>query len=107
MATGKVVRYHPEGGYGFIKPDAGGIDVFVHVGALAPGQGSRQLAKDVLVSYDEEEGGAKGPRAANVYIITSEPADNFADEVRGMAARYARAMADEVIEAARARGFRV
>jgi CspA family cold shock protein len=107
VATGKVVRYHPEGGYGFIKPDAGGPDVFVHVGALAPGQGTRQLARDVLVSYDEEEGGAKGPRAANVYIIASQGAENFADEVRGIADRHARAAADEVIEAARARGFRV
>jgi cold shock protein len=110
VPTGRVARFKPEDGYGFIKPDSGGKDVFVHVADLAPGQGTELLVKDAVVSYEVTDEG-KGPRATSVYVMRGEPAEagqpDFATEVRSLADRYARAFADEVIAAAQARGFRV
>lgn len=62
--TGRVKFFNETKGFGFIKPDDGGRDVFVHVGALG---GLQSLANDQKVSFEIEEG-AKGPQAANVKL---------------------------------------
>ena len=64
MATGTVKWFSDEKGFGFITPDEGGKDLFVHFSAIAGG-GFRSLTEGAKVSYDAEEG-PKGPNAANV-----------------------------------------
>src|SRR5205823_5046031 len=64
MATGTVKRFSDDKGFGFITPDEGGRDPFVHhTGIVA--KGYRSLAEGTRVSYDEEQGD-KGPKAVNV-----------------------------------------
>ena len=64
MATGTVKWFSDEKGFGFITPDDGSQDVFVHHSAIV-GDGYRSLDEGAKVSY-ETEAGEKGPRAANV-----------------------------------------
>ena len=63
MPTGKVKRFIPAKGYGFIQPDDGGNDVFVHVSALAR-SGMRDLIEGEKVSFDIEIDSRSGKTAA-------------------------------------------
>jgi CspA family cold shock protein len=51
MATGIVKWFNPTKGYGFIQPDQGGADVFVHITALEAA-GLRSLNEGQKVSYE-------------------------------------------------------
>ena len=51
MATGTVKWFNPTKGYGFIQPDAGGNDVFVHISAVERA-GLRTLNEGQKVSYE-------------------------------------------------------
>lgn len=62
--TGTVARFMDEKGFGFIKPDRGGKDIFVHYSAIEGG-GFRSLAQGDRVEFDLVED-PKGPRAENV-----------------------------------------
>tara|TARA_B100001142_G_scaffold147763_1_gene148670 strand:- start:176 stop:373 length:198 start_codon:yes stop_codon:yes gene_type:complete len=64
MATGKVKWFNPTKGYGFIKPDDGGEDLFVHHSSIQ-GDGYKSLKEDQSVTFDVEDG-EKGPQATNV-----------------------------------------
>jgi CspA family cold shock protein len=64
MATGTVKWFNADKGFGFITPDDGTKDLFVHHSAINSG-GYRDLAEGAKVSYDAEAG-EKGPKAANV-----------------------------------------
>jgi CspA family cold shock protein len=64
MATGKVKWFNDSKGYGFITPDDGSKDVFVHHTAIQ-GEGFRSLAEGDAVDFEIEQG-QKGPSAANV-----------------------------------------
>ena len=64
MATGTVKWFSYDQGFGFITPDDGGRDLFVHFTGIV-GDGYRSLSEGVKVSY-EEEAGPKGPKAVNV-----------------------------------------
>ena len=64
MATGKVKWFNPTKGYGFIKPDDGGKDLFVHHSSIQ-GEGYKSLKEDQSVTFDVEDG-EKGPQATNV-----------------------------------------
>ena len=66
MATGTVKWFNESKGFGFISPDDGSKDVFVHFSAIAS-EGFRSLAEGQQVTYDVEDG-PKGPQAANVKI---------------------------------------
>ena len=53
MTTGTVKFFNEHKGYGFIKPDAGGNDAFVHISAVE-NSGMRTLRENQRVSYDLE-----------------------------------------------------
>jgi CspA family cold shock protein len=67
MPTGTVKWFRDDKGFGFITPDEGSQDLFVHYSAIE-GQGYRSLSEGAKVSY-EEEAGEKGPKAINVNLI--------------------------------------
>ena len=64
MATGSVKWFNESKGFGFITPDDGSKDVFVHFSAISS-EGFRTLAEGQQVSFDVEDG-PKGPQATNV-----------------------------------------
>ncbi len=64
MAIGTVKWFNSEKGYGFITPDGGGKDLFVHFSNIV-GEGYRSLQDNQKVEYEERQG-RKGPEAANV-----------------------------------------
>jgi CspA family cold shock protein len=67
VAIGTVKWFSPEKGFGFITPDDGTADVFVHFSAIA-GEGFRNLEENQKVEYDVTQG-QKGPQAANVRAV--------------------------------------
>ncbi len=64
MSTGTVKWFNDAKGFGFITPDEGGKDLFVHFSAIQGG-GFKSLKENDKVQYDVGEG-AKGPSATNV-----------------------------------------
>ncbi|MFC7341990.1 cold-shock protein [Saccharopolyspora griseoalba] len=66
MAQGTVKWFNSEKGFGFIAPDEGGPDVFVHYSAIEA-SGFRELAEDQQVTYEVTQG-PKGPQAASVRV---------------------------------------
>ena len=64
MPTGTVKWFNDEKGYGFITPDDGSKDVFVHQTAIVS-EGFRTLAEGSKVEF-ETESSDKGPKATNV-----------------------------------------
>ena len=67
MATGTVKWFNETKGYGFIAPDEGGKDVFVHHTGIV-GQGFKKLTEGEKVEFEVRQG-TKGPEAANVVTI--------------------------------------
>ena len=64
METGTVKFYNEQKGYGFIQPDNGGKDVFVHATALERA-GLRSLTEGQKVSFDTAEDRRSGKVAVN------------------------------------------
>lgn len=68
MQTGTVKFFNNEKGFGFIKPDDGGADIFVHISALQS-SGLMSLAENQKVSFDTEpDRRGKGPKAVNLQV---------------------------------------
>jgi cold shock protein len=67
MAQGTVKWFNGEKGFGFITPDGGNTDVFVHFSAIQS-DGYRSLEENQRVEFDVTQG-QKGPQAANVRPI--------------------------------------
>lgn len=72
MATGKVKWFNDQKGFGFIQPESGGKDIFVHHSVIE-GQGFRTLQDGEAVEYEAEEG-AKGTKATKVKRLTAADA---------------------------------
>jgi CspA family cold shock protein len=67
MVQGTVKWFNAEKGYGFITPDDGGADLFVHFSAIQS-KGYKRLDENQRVSFEVSEG-TKGPQATNVSKI--------------------------------------
>jgi CspA family cold shock protein len=67
MAQGTVKFFSDDKGFGFITPDEGGRDLFVHHSGIVA-EGYRSLQDNQRVSFDQESD-AKGPRAVNVQLV--------------------------------------
>ena len=67
MASGTVKWFNTTKGYGFIAPDEGGKDVFVHISAVER-SGLTGLADDQKVTYDLETGRDGRQNATNIAL---------------------------------------
>jgi CspA family cold shock protein len=67
MATGTVKWFNDAKGYGFITPDDGGKDLFVHHREIL-GEGYKSLPEGGKVTFEAEQG-PKGPQATSVSLI--------------------------------------
>src|SRR6476620_1166882 len=67
MAQGTVKWFNGEKGFGFIAPDGGAPDVFVHYSEIQ-GSGFRSLDENQRVEFEVEQG-AKGPQAVGVTAV--------------------------------------
>ena len=68
MATGTVKFFNADRGFGFIKPEDGGADMFVHVSGIAPG--APLLAEGMRVTFEVGTDRKNGKtKAANVRIV--------------------------------------
>ena len=63
MATGTVKWFNEQKGYGFIQPDSGGRDVFVHISAVERA-GLRGLAEGQKISYEVQADRRTGKESA-------------------------------------------
>lgn len=68
MATGTVKWFNPVKGFGFIEPDDGGADAFVHISAVEKA-GLSTLNEGQKVSFDIEPGRDGKSSAGNLSII--------------------------------------
>ncbi len=67
MATGTVKWFNSEKGYGFITPEDGSKDLFVHFSGIE-GEGYKSLNEGQKVEYEPSQG-QKGPQASRVRVV--------------------------------------
>jgi CspA family cold shock protein len=77
MTTGTVKFFNEHKGYGFIAPDGGGNDAFVHISAVER-SGMRSLRQDQRVSYDLQQDNRGKMSAVNLKSADDAAADQAA-----------------------------
>lgn len=70
IKTGEIMRFDPDRGYGFIRPDSGGPDLFMHVSELARNVDPQVIRPRLRVAF-EEGYSEKGPKAVRVSVLGS------------------------------------
>ena len=75
METGKIVRFDADRGYGFISPDSGGDDLFVHTNDLHFEKGAARPGPVVRFRAEASDRGAK---AVDVELIEGKPGRSYA-----------------------------
>jgi cold shock protein len=98
VPAGRVRRFNQARGFGFIQPDEGGEDVFLHVRDLAQGESAEDLTDGTPVVYGVEQG-EKGLRATGVRVLVNQ-------ELVRLAAQAIRSV-NELAYALRRRGWDV
>ena len=68
MPTGTVKWFNETKGFGFIKPDDGGSDVFAHYSGIKS-KGFRTLKENQRVEYQVQQG-QKGPQAVEINVLS-------------------------------------
>jgi CspA family cold shock protein len=71
MPTGKVKWFNESKGWGFIEPDEGGEDIFVHYSAIT-GDGFKTLKEGQQVEYELQDGKNGKRQAANVQRVSEQ-----------------------------------
>jgi cold shock protein len=71
VASGTVKWFNEENGYGYIAPDAGGKELFVHRGSIMGDWRKRTLREGARVGFDWREGGM-GPVAIHVLPLAAK-----------------------------------
>lgn len=66
------MRFDADRGYGFVKPDEGGSDLFLHISELARGVDPASIKPGTLVSFEEDDNG-RGPKAVKVRVLDGPP----------------------------------
>jgi cold shock protein len=96
VVAGKVIRFDEFRGYGFVAPDSGGEDVFLHVNDLQFDK--RLLGPGALVEFDVEEGD-RGLKASRVRMISkgTERGAPAKSEARSEARAEPRTADDEML----------
>ena len=79
MPIGTVKFFNDSKGYGFIQPDAGGNDAFVHVSAVERA-GMRSLRESQRLSFDLEQDNRGKTSAVNLQSVESEQAPRPLDQ---------------------------
>jgi CspA family cold shock protein len=69
---GHVKWFSSQKGFGFLVPEGGGNDIFVHYSAIQM-DGFKQLEQGDLVEFDMETGPQSRPQAGNVRVLPKEP----------------------------------
>ncbi|WP_373862472.1 cold-shock protein [Nocardia acidivorans] len=70
MSIGKLVSFDSSRGFGFIRPEDGGPDVFVHVNDI--GLDEDELRQGRVFEFDVTEGD-RGPKAINLSLVAGAP----------------------------------
>lgn len=73
MQYGRIVRFDPARGFGFIRPDMAEVDVFLHVTGLVRNTDVGRLLPGARVSFEVTDNG-RGPKAAEVKLVPEENA---------------------------------